>query len=61
MSASASLFTDSMVSQQSNSHDILNDSQDKIEEIDDDDQVLKDSYKDFMKNYTLNWWLTQNI
>ena len=54
MSASASFLTDSIVSQQSNSHDILNDSQDKIEEIDDDDQVLKDSYKDFMKNYTLN-------
>ena len=46
--------TVSLASELSNSSDILNDSQDRIED-EDDDQPLKDSYNKFMKDYSLNY------
>ena len=48
--SAASERTVSLVSEVSNSSDILNDSQDRIED-DDNDQVLIDSYNDFMQSH----------
>ena len=45
--------TVSLVSEVSNSSDILKDSQDRIED-DDNDEALNNSYIDFMKNYETN-------
>ena len=51
--SAASERTVSLVSEVSNSSDILNDSQDRIED-EDNDQILNDSYINFMKNYKMN-------
>ena len=48
--SAASERTVSLVSEVSNSSDILNDSQDRIED-DDNDNVLIDSYRDFMQSH----------
>ena len=48
--SAASERTVSLVSEVSNSSDILNDSQDRIED-DDNNQVLIDSYNDFMQSH----------